>query len=151
LYGCPDRPSVAPTSTSCTVTSNLARGRPPSRRLAPAFGCSSRKERPMSDSRGAKLSRRELLKAAAVTSVFGVRTVAGEPAPPSPAAEAGGESVMDMKFARHDVVRVGIIGVGGRGTSLLRELVDVEGARVVAVCDVVPAKTERAQAVCVKK
>jgi predicted dehydrogenase len=105
---------------------------------------------PMSDSPG-KISRRELLKAAAVTGVLGSRSAGAAPSAPAPAQAPAGDSVMDMKFERHDVVRLGIVGVGGRGTSLLRELIDVEGARVVAVCDLVPAKTERAQGLCVKK
>src|SRR5262249_19340755 len=112
----------------------------------------------MSDPRGPRLSRRELLKAAALTGVgLGLPSLAesrpetfpaaGPAAPPEPE----GESVMGMKFAPVETVRLGIVGVGGRGTSLLREFLDVEGVRVNAVCDLVPAKTEAARALCVKK
>jgi hypothetical protein len=106
----------------------------------------------MSDANGRRLSRRELLKAAAVTGVLGVGSAGADPpGEPQAPAEAAGPSVMDLKFDRHETVRIGVIGVGGRGTSLLRELLDVEGARVTAVCDLVAAKTERARALCTKK
>src|SRR5262245_10514445 len=108
---------------------------------------------PMSDADRVRLSRRELLKAAAATTILGVGSAGAEAAPgPQATPEATtGESVMGLKVDRHETVRVGIVGVGGRGTSLLRELLDVEGVRVTAVCDLVPAKTERARALCTKK
>jgi hypothetical protein len=107
----------------------------------------------MSNPNGRKLSRRELLKAAAVTGVgLGLPSLgAAEPLRRAAAPEAGGESVMGMKFAPLETVRLGIVGVGGRGTSLLGEFLDVPGVRVTAVCDVVPARTEIARARCAKK
>jgi predicted dehydrogenase len=42
-------------------------------------------------------------------------------------------------------VRVGIIGAGGRGTSLLRPLVDLPGVEVPAVCDIDDNAVARAQ------
>src|SRR5262245_21431042 len=110
----------------------------------------------MSDQRP-KLSRRELLKAAAATGVgLGLPSLGGGPpaaaaAPRTAAPEAGGASVMGLKFAPHETVRLGIVGVGGRGTSLLGEFLDVPGVRVTAVCDLVPARTEAARARCAKK
>ena len=41
-------------------------------------------------------------------------------------------------------IRVGIIGVGGRGSSLLGRIVQVPQVRVVAVCDIDPEARERA-------
>jgi len=41
--------------------------------------------------------------------------------------------------------RLGFIGVGGRGTSLLRNTLGLKPARVTAVCDVNPASAARAQ------
>ena len=41
-------------------------------------------------------------------------------------------------------IRVGIIGVGGRGSSLLSRIVQVPHVRVVAVCDIDPEAQERA-------
>jgi predicted dehydrogenase len=42
-------------------------------------------------------------------------------------------------------VRMGIIGVGGRGTSLLQDLLAIEKVEVKAICDLVPEKVARTQ------
>src|SRR5689334_12495228 len=42
-------------------------------------------------------------------------------------------------------VRMGIIGVGGRGTSLLQDLLAIEKVEVKAICDLVPKKVARTQ------
>lgn len=42
-------------------------------------------------------------------------------------------------------VRVGFVGVGGRGTGMMRHSLGIEGVLVPAVCDVNPAAAERAQ------
>jgi predicted dehydrogenase len=42
-------------------------------------------------------------------------------------------------------VRVGIVGVGARGTSLLHILINLKGCKVSALCDIVPEKVERAK------
>jgi len=47
-------------------------------------------------------------------------------------------------------IRVGFVGVGGRGFSLLNILVNLEGVEVRAVCDLVEQKVQRAQD-CVEK
>ena len=44
-----------------------------------------------------------------------------------------------------DEVRVGFVGVGGRGTGHVRDLLRVPGVKVKAVCDIVPSHSERAQ------
>ena len=41
-------------------------------------------------------------------------------------------------------IRVGFIGVGNRGTALLRNLLDTKSAQVVAVCDISPDNAKRA-------
>ena len=56
-----------------------------------------------------------------------------------------GSSMIGVPFEARDVVRVGFVGVGGRGQGQLHEMLAVEGARVTAVCDVVPAQVERAR------
>jgi hypothetical protein len=66
-------------------------------------------------------------------------------APLPSAAEPEGQSMAGVAFTPIAVVRVGIIGVGGRGTSLLHDLLGIDGARVTAVCDVVEAKVQRAR------
>jgi hypothetical protein len=47
-------------------------------------------------------------------------------------------TMIGVPFDAHERVRLGIIGVGGRGTSLLRDLLAVEGVEVKAICDLVP-------------
>jgi hypothetical protein len=54
-------------------------------------------------------------------------------------------TMIGVPFEVHERVRLGIIGVGGRGTSLLRDLLAVEGVEVKAICDLVPEKVEHAQ------
>ncbi len=49
-----------------------------------------------------------------------------------------------------DKVRVGFVGVGGRGTSLVREFLKCQGVEIRAVCDLRSTRTERAQAMIVK-
>ena len=44
-----------------------------------------------------------------------------------------------------DVVRVGFVGVGGRGRGDLRNLLNTGGVEVRAVCDIVEANAVRAQ------
>src|SRR5262245_54789738 len=54
-------------------------------------------------------------------------------------------TMMDVPFVARERVRLGIIGVGGRGSSLLRDLLAVENVEVKAICDLVPGKVEHAQ------
>ncbi len=42
-------------------------------------------------------------------------------------------------------VRIGYVGVGGQGTSHVRNLTKIKGAEVVAVCDLLPERVKRAQ------
>lgn len=54
-------------------------------------------------------------------------------------------TMVGVPFEARERVRLGIIGVGGRGTSLLRDLLSVDGVDVKAICDLVPEKVEHAQ------
>lgn len=54
-------------------------------------------------------------------------------------------TMMGVPFEGRERVRLGIIGVGGRGTSLLQDLLAIEKVEVKAICDLVPAKVARAQ------
>jgi len=42
-------------------------------------------------------------------------------------------------------IRIGYVGVGGMGTSHVRNLLKIEGAEIRAVCDIMPERVERAQ------
>ncbi len=101
------------------------------------------------------LSRRDLLKGAALAGVALAAsgtfssaiaeniTAASYPdlEPPAPARR---RTMRAVPFDRHDTVRVGIVGTGLRGRSVLTELLGVEGVKIVALCDVVPDKAQRA-------
>jgi hypothetical protein len=50
-----------------------------------------------------------------------------------------------VPFEAKERVRLGIIGVGGRGSSLLRDLLVVDNVDIKAICDLVPEKVEHAQ------
>lgn len=67
------------------------------------------------------------------------------PQPGSASPKSAGGTMMGVPFEAKERVRLGIIGVGGRGKSLLRDLLAVEGVDVKAICDIVPAKVEHAQ------
>ena len=54
-------------------------------------------------------------------------------------------TMIGVPFDARERVRLGIIGVGGRGTSLLKDLLAVESVEVKAICDLVPEKVVHAQ------
>ncbi len=88
------------------------------------------------------LSRRAFIEASAAASVaatLGAKAGAAQ-------AEARGESGADFfRTAPIPVVRVGFVGCGLQGTEHIKNLLDIEGVELRAVCDIVPEKTERAQ------
>jgi predicted dehydrogenase len=101
------------------------------------------------------LSRRDLLKAAALATA-GVATSGRftnaiaenvsaithpDLAPPAPAAR---KSMRAAPFEKHDVVRIGMVGTGLRGRSLLRDMLGVPNVKIVALCDLVPEKAQMA-------
>lgn len=62
-----------------------------------------------------------------------------------------GEASSDIAKARPlDVVRIGFVGVGGRGIGLVGELLKLEGVEIRAICDVVESKVAAAQDMIVK-
>ncbi len=72
-------------------------------------------------------------------------------APAAAAQRTAAQSMIAVPFERRPRVRVGIVGVGLRGTGHLKDLLAMpEMVEVVAVCDVVPAKVEAARAAAVK-
>ena len=50
-----------------------------------------------------------------------------------------------------DMVRVGLVGAGDRGTYLLEILLNIEGVEVRAICDVVESRVARAQRLVVER
>src|SRR5438045_1405536 len=61
------------------------------------------------------------------------------------APESTNSTMMGVPVEAKERVRLGIIGVGGRGTSLLQDLLAVENVEIKAICDLVPEKVARAQ------
>jgi predicted dehydrogenase len=54
-------------------------------------------------------------------------------------------SMIGVPYPRHDQVRVGVIGIGSRGTGLLRDLLAIDHVQVNALCDIVESKVVRGQ------
>jgi hypothetical protein len=126
-----------PISTACQVQRNertvsaLKSSPPPS--LQEGAGIMSKPP--------SKPSRREVLRSTAtVVGLGSAAACAHGPLPPG----ARHESVADLRFAATPQVRLGVIGVGGRGEFLLQLFLAVEGVKVRAICDIVPEKAARA-------
>src|SRR5690349_9469536 len=85
-----------------------------------------------------RFGRRDLLRFAAIAG-------AGLGAPSSDAQQPG-RSVSGMPFEKKDTVRLGVIGVGGRGGSLVGNFSAVPQVSIAALCDVVKDKALNAQA-----
>lgn len=95
------------------------------------------------------LTRRNLLSMAATTGAgIGLAAIsAGAATSPAdvPARKPGQRSAIGLKHPPMSKVRVGIVGVGGRGMSLMGNLLDIANVQITAVCDIVPQKVEAAQ------
>jgi predicted dehydrogenase len=92
-----------------------------------------------------ELSRREVLKGAALAGVsVGLTGIAGAKKPQEPART--NPTMIGVPFEQRDVVRVGFIGVGGRGQGLLNDLLAIDGVEVKAICDIVPQRLAESQA-----
>ena len=62
------------------------------------------------------------------------------------AAQEQAASMAGVAFERKATVRMGFVGLGGRGTGQLRNFAAVDGVEVVALCDIVKDKVLSAQA-----
>ncbi|MFI6684925.1 Gfo/Idh/MocA family protein [Streptomyces sp. NPDC050485] len=105
-----------------------------------------------------EVGRRSVLRTAGAASAglglgaFAAKPAAAEetpvPAPPHEARESQrqGCTMIGVPFERRSTVRVALIGLGNRGGSMIDLYLAVPGVRVVALCDPVKAKTERAAA-----
>src|SRR5438552_11432919 len=109
----------------------------------------------MAEKKGVPVSRRRVLQTAALAAgglglkalglTPGAQAAQAAQAPPV-TPPATGASMIGVRFEPREVVRVGLIGYGGRGTSLLHDLLGIPGVTVGAVCDLVKDRVERAQA-----
>jgi hypothetical protein len=105
--------------------------------------------------RKSKLSRREMLKTSAIAGAgIGLTKLASANEPAVTLANAEYQdysgtkyqSVIGMKFSPVNTVRLAIIGVGERGSSMLGEFLAVDNVQITALCDIVKEKTLKAQA-----
>lgn len=93
-------------------------------------------------------SRREFLTVAGAAGAglgMAARVRAAVPEVSSPGPKPGQQRVFGLKFPPLDKVRIGFIGVGSRGSSLLDNLLDIDRVEIKAVCDVVPDRVRAAQ------
>jgi hypothetical protein len=60
------------------------------------------------------------------------------------------KSVFGLKSKPLDVVRIGMIGLGGRNRGHLSHYLNIEGVEIKAVCDIDSTATDKAQDMCVK-
>ena len=86
------------------------------------------------------MDRRDFLKGAALV---GAAAAAGGCASAFRLSPGGSASGFRMKPMER--VRVGMLGVGSRGTAAVRRLVKIDGVDITAVCDLVPERVERAR------
>ena len=87
--------------------------------------------------------RRSFLKAGAIA---GLGAALGGTRNATAAEEHGtGEARTQFKVAPIKEVRVGFVGVGGMGSGHLDNYLRIDGVKVRAICDIVPAHVERAQ------
>ena len=88
-------------------------------------------------------SRRDFLKAGAVAGIGTALAGIGLPKPAE--ARAKGEARTQFKVKPIDMVKVGFVGVGGMGSAHVQNYLNIDGVQIKAICDIVPAKVERAQ------
>ena len=88
-------------------------------------------------------SRRDFLKIGAAAGLGAA--VAGLGLEAKGTAALPGEARSQFKTTSIPTVRVGFVGVGGMGSAHVQNYLNIEGVEVKAICDVVPAKVERAQ------
>jgi hypothetical protein len=92
-------------------------------------------------------SRRDLLKSAAAASAgIALSQLGVDEAQAVPSHESrvtSHESMAGIPFERRETVRIGIVGTGLRGKSMLNEWLGVDNVRITALCDIVPERSNR--------
>ncbi|HJQ19232.1 MAG TPA: Gfo/Idh/MocA family oxidoreductase [Gemmatimonadaceae bacterium] len=92
------------------------------------------------------ISRRDLLKAAGLAGAglflpaISERVDAIAHPDAAPPAPSDRKTMKGVPFERHETVRIGIVGTGLRGRSVLHEFLGLDNVRVTAIADVVPDK-----------
>lgn len=70
---------------------------------------------------------------------------------PEPARAAGQKSVLALRTAPMDTVRVAFIGLGMRGKGAVSRFTNLEGVKIVALCDLVESNVKKSQEILTKK
>src|ERR1022692_4152591 len=83
------------------------------------------------------VSRRDLLRLAGVASPWATL---------GRAQTSDSKSVADMPFPAKETIRIGVIGTGERGNSLVDNFSEVPGVRITALCDTVKDTVLKTQA-----
>jgi hypothetical protein len=89
-----------------------------------------------------KVSRRELIQNATVATAASVATATL--ARSVRAERAVANTMRRVPFEKMSTVRVGFVGLGGRGSYLLGDLLAIDGVQIVATCDLVQERAEKA-------
>ena len=98
------------------------------------------------DQDAADLSRRNFIKRSAIGGAgLLVATDLLVPQLAAAAPKTTKSTMLGVPFEAKERVKLGIIGVGGRGSSLLDDLLAIEKVDVKAICDLVPEKVAHAQ------
>jgi predicted dehydrogenase len=92
------------------------------------------------------ISRRSFLQASAFASAGAV--AAGNLSAQQAAVTSGSgqaQTMLGVPFKKHDKVRLGIIGLGERGTGHVRDFLAIPDVEITAICDIVPDAVEKAR------
>ena len=92
-----------------------------------------------------------VLVASACTSDYGYKIRDGKIVYNTPPRPAGQQSMLGFACDPIETVRIGIIGLGDRGKDVPKRMAYIEHASVVALCDLLPERIERAQRSLVKR
>ncbi|NMD10564.1 MAG: Gfo/Idh/MocA family oxidoreductase, partial [Acidobacteria bacterium] len=90
-------------------------------------------------------NRRDFLKAAAAGAAGVSAVLAGFKPLLGDQRRVPGEGRTAFAAAPLPRVRIGFVGVGGMGSAHVQNLLNIDGVQIKALCDIVPAKVERAQ------
>jgi hypothetical protein len=92
-----------------------------------------------------KISRRDLLKTGALATI--TASLAGSPNEVLAAeTKLANQTMIGVPFEKRERVRIGIVGVGERGKSMIHDLNGIEHLEIVALCDNVKTNAEEGKA-----
>ena len=69
----------------------------------------------------------------------------------TPAREPGQESVLGLRTAPMETVRVGFVGLGMRGPGAVERFTHLDGVEIKALCDLYPERVDSAQAILARR